>query len=328
MSIASPERGPLAVAEWGDGEDTSKSDRYLADRLAAAGADYKGVAVTTFLMAAGLAAVGWLVVGVAADHWLVRGGLPTWARWTWLALGIVALVAAACRWIVPLIRYRVNLVYAARAIERDYPELHNDLVNTVLVKARPDASARPVVRSLERRAAKRLSRVPSDGVIDRSLAFRLTVALAIAVLLCVLYGLFAPKSTLRTTARLLAPWVGIAPPTRVTIAPPQLSWRMPGEALEQAADPRRALQVAGNAVPVTRGRQVVVAAGISGLRAGEQPTIEIVSRGGGRWLGTMTADPDSGDRRSSEARYCVPRAGGAAGAAGRAPPDRILGGNY
>jgi primary-amine oxidase len=35
----------------------------------------------------------------------------------------------------------VNLVYAARVIEREHPELHNDLVNTVLVKAHPEWQA-------------------------------------------------------------------------------------------------------------------------------------------------------------------------------------------
>ncbi|NDC54126.1 MAG: hypothetical protein EBZ74_07475, partial [Planctomycetia bacterium] len=39
----------LAVAAWRPGPDAeSKSDRYLARRLAAATADFKGVALTTF----------------------------------------------------------------------------------------------------------------------------------------------------------------------------------------------------------------------------------------------------------------------------------------
>jgi len=57
MATAShPPTEPLAVGTWAeDGEFDSKSERYLARRLAAASADYKGVALTTFLLGAGVA---------------------------------------------------------------------------------------------------------------------------------------------------------------------------------------------------------------------------------------------------------------------------------
>jgi hypothetical protein len=127
---------PLAVGGWRDGDESdSKSDRYLAKRLAAAGADYKGVALTTFLLGVGVAVLVWLAVGIILEHWVVPGGLSRPVRWAWLVTGLAAVVAAIIRWVVPLVRYRVNLVYAARAIERDHPELHNDLVNTVLVRS-------------------------------------------------------------------------------------------------------------------------------------------------------------------------------------------------
>ncbi|MFM8709529.1 MAG: hypothetical protein ACKOHK_15975, partial [Planctomycetia bacterium] len=137
---------PLAVRGWNDdGEADSKSERYLARRLAAASADFKGVALTTFLLGAGVAALLWVAGGVLLEHWLVVGGLPRWARWTWLLSGLAMLAAAAGRWILPLVRYRVNLVYAARTIEHEHPELHNDLVNAVLVKAHPDGATPLVV---------------------------------------------------------------------------------------------------------------------------------------------------------------------------------------
>ena len=131
MASVSDQAGdPLAVRPWGrDAIEGSKSEQYLARRFAAAIADFKGMVVATFLLAAAVAAVAWVLVGVLVEHWLVPGGLPAWARWAWLATGVGVAVAAAVRWIVPLVRYRVNLVFAARAIERDHPELHNDLVN-------------------------------------------------------------------------------------------------------------------------------------------------------------------------------------------------------
>ena len=230
MATAAPEvrDDPLAVPAWReDGE--SKSERYIARRLAAATADFKGVALTTFVLAAGVAAMAWLACGVVVEHWLVPGGLPRWARWTWLAAGLVAVAAAVVRWIVPLVRYRVNLVYAARAIERDNPALRNDLVNAVLVQANPDAAPPRVARSIGRRAARELAEVPAEGVIDRTTAVRLAYALAALVGAACLYELAAPKSLVVSAARLVVPWLGISAPTRVRIEQPRLSWRMPGE---------------------------------------------------------------------------------------------------
>jgi len=276
---ASPADGgaDLAVAGWqAAGDAESKSDRYLARRLAAASADFKGVALTTFVLGAAVCGGAWLLLGILVEHWLVPGGLSPGLRWAWLGVAAIALSAAAIRWLVPLVRYRVNLVYAARAIEREHPELHNDLVNTVLVKAHPESNPAKVVRSLERRTAKQLADVPVEAVIDRTVPLRLAYVLAALVGLAGLYEVAAPKSLLVSAARLLAPWVGWAAPSRVRIEPPRLAWRMPAEqgALDESLDRRRILVEAGGATLV-RGRQLVVAADIRGLRRGEKPVIVV-----------------------------------------------------
>ena len=278
-SVSSENSEALVVGGWTAGDEAqSNSDRYLARRLEAAGADYKGVALTNFLLGAAVAAAAWLAIGVLAEHWIVPGGLPRWVRWVWLAAGCVALVAAAVRWLLPLMRYRVNLVYAARAIEREHPELHNDLVNTVLVKAHPEGSTAVVVRSLEKRAAKRLADVPTEGIIDRSLAVRLAMVLAALVGIACLYELVAPKSLLVSAVRLVAPWAGISAPSRVRIEPPRLHWRMPGagvvdpQQLDSGLDGQEVAVDRGSATLV-RGRQLVLAAAVRGLRGGEQPVV-------------------------------------------------------
>jgi hypothetical protein len=292
-SVSSNNGESLVVGGWNPATDEpSNSDRYLARRLEAAGADYKGVALTNFLLGAAVAASVWLAVGVLAEHWIVPGGLPRTVRWGWLAVGLGALVAAAIRWLLPLVRYRVNLVYAARAIEREHPELHNDLVNTVLVKAHPEGSTAVVVRSLEKRAAKRLADVPSEGVIDRTLAVRLALALAAGVGIACLYELIAPKSLLVSAVRLVAPWAGISAPSRVRIDPPRLHWRMPGagfvdpQQFDGAVDGHDVAVDRGSATLV-RGRQLVLAAAIRSsmpcLFGTTDPPIRRRRRGGSRW---------------------------------------------
>ncbi|MCX7405606.1 MAG: hypothetical protein NT089_07780, partial [Planctomycetia bacterium] len=273
----------LAVGFWadaGEGESQSKSDRYLAARLAAASADYKGVAITTFLLGLGVALLLWLSAGIMLEHWCIAGGLPRWARWTWFATGCAALVAAVGRWVLPLLRCRVNLVYAAHAIEQEHPGLYNDLVNAVLVKAHPEGSVPMVVKSLEHRAAKRLSAVPNDVVMDRTTAVRLAYCLALLVGLACIYQVAAPKSLLVSATRLLLPWVGLSPPSRVRIDAPILSWRLPAEATaanrgENAEADSRRLKTDSGVATLVRGRQLLMTTVIRGLHSDEKPIVSV-----------------------------------------------------
>ncbi len=278
-SVSDSPAESLAVRPWArEATEGSKSEQYLARRFAAAIADFKGMALTTFLLGFGVAAVGWLVVGVLVEHWLVPGGLPAWARWAWLGLGLAAAAVAIARWLVPLVLYRVNLVYAARAIEREHPELHNDLVNAVLVKERSGEAAEMVLKSLRRRAARRLSRLPDEGVVDRTPAIRLAWALAALVCLACVYQLVAPKSMLTSAARLITPWTGFAPPSRVRIESPRLAWRIVGEDPAAAADPARAIEITGGVAELVRGRQLVLSAEIDGLTADDKPVVIVTPR--------------------------------------------------
>jgi hypothetical protein len=305
---------PLAVAAWSDdGEMESKSERYLAKRLKAAGVDFKGVAVTTFLLAAAVGAVLWLACGIIVEHWLVPGGLPAWARWSWLTIGLAAFAAATVRWILPLVRYRVNLVYAARVIEREHPELHNDVVNAVLAQARADEAAPLIAKLLRRRAARQLSTVSADGIIDRTPALRLAYALAALIVLAVLYELIAPKSLLVSASRLMAPWLGIMAPSRVRIEAPVLSWRVPGGPAFADAT-QQSLPVVDGVAILVRGRQLVVSSGVHGLGAGEQPIL----------LVTPLRDDGSVEPAATVWRVPMPTSGGKLHAAVLPDADRGL----
>ncbi|MEO1990517.1 MAG: hypothetical protein ABGW78_01185, partial [Pirellulales bacterium] len=278
-SVSGDSSHPLAVGSWAiDADSASKSDRYVASRLATAGADYKGVAITIFILSVLLFTLGWLVFGVFAEHWLVSGGLPRWARWIWFATTFVVATIAVVRWIVPLIRYRVNLVYAARVIEQEYPDLHNDLVNAVLIKNNEQGSSQRMVRSLKRRAAKQLSSVPSgDVVMDRQVVLRLVYAIAAFIMVIVLYEVFAPKSLLTSSARLFAPWTSISAPSRVQIEPLRLSWRALGNNGIQEDSNRsdHGIQIHSSHASIVRGRQLLVQTKIEGLRSGEMPILSV-----------------------------------------------------
>jgi len=285
-TIDQPPEQVLAVSDWPDAE-RSKASQYLAQRLAETRADYKSVALAGFTLGIAVVALAWLGVGILLEHWWLVGGMPVWLRWAWLLAGLAGATAATVRWLVPLLRYRVNLVYAARTIEQEFPELHNDLVNAVLVRPRGgDPRADLIARSLDRRAAQQLTNVPVEGVIDKQHLVRLAAALAVLVVAASLYAVLSPKNPFVTAARLFAPWSSWAAPSRVAIESLECFWTTaaaearqaePGQpaAGERLLDARRMLPVQRGAVRLVRGRQLVVAASIDHLRADETPTVDV-----------------------------------------------------
>ncbi len=110
----------LVLQDW-QGADRSRAAKYLDKRLAEAGSNYKSVAFATFLLTSMVAGFCWLLFGVVLDHWWIAGGMPVWVRWSWLLTGGLGIGAIAWKWLVPILRYQVNVLYAARSIEQEFP---------------------------------------------------------------------------------------------------------------------------------------------------------------------------------------------------------------
>lgn len=276
----------LAIAEW-QHADRSKASRYLNSRLTETRADYYSVTVATFVLVMAVTGICWLACGILVEHWLLIGGMPVWLRWGWLLVGMAGLLAASVRWLLPLFRYRVNILYAARSIEREFPELHNDLINAMLInpmESEPHSDL--ITGSLEQRAARQLTGVPTDGVFDKHHLVRLAFALALLVISCTCYALLSPKNPFVTAARLFAPWSDWDPPSRVRIESVKCYWTSTATADQltppemdvgtSLLDARRELPLdKSRKTQIIRGRQLVVAAQISQLRQREVPLLRV-----------------------------------------------------
>ena len=112
----------------------------------------------------------------------------------------------------------INPVYAARAIEQGSPSLKNSLINLLFFRERRAGISDAVYRTLEEQAAQRLTRVPVETSVDRSLLIRLGYVLVGVVAMAGLYKVFSPKDPLVSAERILLPWADIVPASRVTIA--------------------------------------------------------------------------------------------------------------
>jgi hypothetical protein len=158
------------------------------------------------------------LLGVAVlDHWVIRGGLGPLTRWMALLVMLGAVGYWTVRRILPLFLRRVNPVYAAQAIEVTQPNLKNSLVNFLLLRRHQADVSEAVLNAVEERAAKDLSALPTEPVIDRSSVVKAGYVLLAAVALFCLYKVASPKDPLTSVWRTLAPWSGMAAPTRVQI---------------------------------------------------------------------------------------------------------------
>jgi hypothetical protein len=188
-------------------------------------------------------------------------------QWAYAAGGLVRVIGFlawlttvawfAIRRVLPLLGHSIRPEYAARALERDFPELHQSLTSYVSLRQRPASSTLQgrVLRSIGAATARHLrthDQLPSET----SGTFRWWIATAAVLALWLAYAVISPKNTWQSAARLAAPLSSIQPAMRVTISDVQ-----PGNA------------------PAVAGRSVAVSARIVGLRA-EEPALLKWSRAG------------------------------------------------
>lgn len=193
-------------------------DDYIESKIQSTRRAVKLVDLTSSLVALGSGVLAYLLVVAVADHWIVPGGFNIGARIVLFAALILSIGHFAVRRLVPLVVRSINPVYAAHAIEEGSPSLKNSLINLLLFRQRradiPDA----VYRTLEEQAAQRLTRVPVDTAVDRSMLIRLGYLLIAVVAVAGLYKVFSPKDPIVAARRVLMPWADIMPASRVAIS--------------------------------------------------------------------------------------------------------------
>ena len=170
-----------------------------------------GVLLTTIV---GVAVVA---TGVALDAWLIPGGLGGLGRVLMFLLLIGSVGYLTATRIVPLLVWKINPVFAAKAIEHGSPQLKNGLVNYLLLRTQPKSTRAAVMQALQRQTAGELSHVSRDASIDRGGLLRVAYLFAAVVVAVMAYVLLSSKPLLPTFARILAPWASISAPSRVEI---------------------------------------------------------------------------------------------------------------
>ncbi|MDB4664363.1 hypothetical protein OAE63_00005, partial [bacterium] len=179
----------------------------------------------------------WLVI----DQWIYSPNVPVRCA---IFIGLLGL-ATWCvkRRVLPLFGSTVCPEYAARALEKNLPDLRQSLTSYVTLRQesrKSDLQTR-VVRSMGSITAGRLKNydeIPEEAVGN----FRWWIATALAFAILLGYSVASPKNAWQSVQRLAAPMAGIAPARRVTITEV-----LPGD------------------VEAVAGREVEIAATVKGL---------------------------------------------------------------
>jgi len=169
------------------------------------------------LVGAGLGLTLYLFLFILADHWLVPGGLGPWARLIYWSLGLGALGYWVVTRILKPFNGRVNVLFAARQIERTQPGLKSSLLTLTDLKQAGRPTTGHIRGSLEKRAAVGLSKADVEEAVDRGPL--MTSSYAFLFLLAVFcgYALLSPKSILQSAWRAFVPFTstGVATRTRI-----------------------------------------------------------------------------------------------------------------
>ncbi len=231
-----PPRAPRPAIE----SKLVKYDEYIDTQIKNTRRAVKLVDLATSLVLLATGVLAFLLAVAIVEHWLVPGGLPVAVRSLLFAILVGGIGYFAFRRLWPLLRRAINPVYAAQTIERSSPTLKNSLINLLLFRQHRAEISDAVYKTLEEQAAQRLTRVPVDAAVDRSLLIRVGYGLLALVAVAALYKLFSPKDPFVAAERVLMPWRDIVPASRVTIndVKPGTLTVSRGESLTVSADVR------------------------------------------------------------------------------------------
>lgn len=218
-------------------------DEYIDRQVESTRRVVKIVDLATSLVVLAAGVLAFLLVAAVVEHWIVPGGYPAVLRYALFALLAGSAGYFAFRRLWPLVISRVNPIYAAHAIEVSAstgPSLKNSLVNLLLFRQKRSEISDAVYHTLEEQAAVRLSRVPLDAAVDRSLLIRFGYVLVAVVAIAALYKVLSPKDPVVAAQRVLMPWSDIVPASRVSISDvkPGIATVARGEFVDVSAEVR------------------------------------------------------------------------------------------
>ena len=186
----------MATTTRGNQAQYVEFDEYVDSKIVRAREAIRTTDISLVVVTGAAVVLGYLVLFVIADHWLGMDFLPPLIR---SVIGL-SILGGTFAWAIYKIglphRRRINRLFVAREIETHEESLEGNLLNLVDLQRSDRTIDKPVMRSIEKRAAVGLSMTDLDETVDRQPLMRsaytllgLVIAACVYTLLTVSLGL-------------------------------------------------------------------------------------------------------------------------------------------
>lgn len=171
----------------------AKFDEYVDYQVSRTGSHIKANDLLTTAVGIATIFLGYLLIFILCDHWLIKGGFGHLARLIMLAGVILASLGwAVWKLVIPYFK-KVTRLYSAHALEQTSDEMQGALLNLIDLQKSGRKVNPEIISSLEKRAALTLSQTDTDHAVDRRPLMRLSYGLLFVVAILCFYALFSPK---------------------------------------------------------------------------------------------------------------------------------------
>ncbi len=210
-------------------QESRRVERALARKIAQTQSAIKRVDLVAAFCACATWALAVLFLGVLLDHWILARGLSVEGR-VKFAVFWAASTSIFFLWrLIPALRRRVNLLYAAQTVDETGLDRHNSVLNWFLLRRDVNANVNAnadesdeserleILKNVALQAAKTVKNVPSDSTVDFSSVIRWGIALAFVVAVCAVYSIVSPKNLFTSVSRIVVPVAEIERPQALRV---------------------------------------------------------------------------------------------------------------
>lgn len=202
------------MASISKGDSIEKPGEFLERQLREARGRIKGVEIVTGVAIVAVGIISYILTVIMLDQILV---LSTGARLGLLLVFLAATVAYLVYAVVLPAFRRINLLYAARTVEVVDPSTKNSLINWLQLRHRPEEVSEPILRVIEHRAARDISRIDLQDAIHSRHLVHISYLLAAVVITFCIFSFLTTKTITTSLRRVLFPLAEIAPPTETRL---------------------------------------------------------------------------------------------------------------
>ena len=221
---------PPVLRHSEDVESFERAENLLQSRLAKTRREIRRVDLFTACFSCATLALAVLFLGVLCDGWIFSEGLSVRGR-VFFVLLLLVVSATSFLWkVAPILRRRVNALYAAKILEETQQDKHNLTINWLQLCHGTDQeshakgdydspfdqsatdSQRETLKIVALQAASISKQTPDETAADCSSLVRWGIALAVLASICAIYAILSPKNPFVSAKRIVAPTASVERP--------------------------------------------------------------------------------------------------------------------